>query len=293
MLQLLTLDGKLKDSISFEFRALWFVQAVDIDNDGKYEFLGNGFWGIPAAVLLNSQGKVIWKKYKLALTNPVLTAGDIDGDGIKEVMVPYVRGQYGQGLLVLDAKGNIVKDIKKFMSDYVKAADLNGDGKDEIVYWDEKEKSLIVREGIGEILYRIKPQLDNFKFSITDWVEGSPAHILLVGSEKMQILDIEGKVLATLNIPYSLPSFFQPNGTLLKMNQDNTNPYGYVTLLKGRGGWHRTVLYVNSLSGELLYHEILEEDCNSLLAFNDNIKIKSGSFLVGGRNRVWLYTPLE
>ena len=60
------------------------------------------------------------------------------------------------------------------------------------------------------------------------------------------------------------------------------------SLFKGRGGWHRTVLFLHAPSGELLHHEILKDDYMSVLGL-PAVTGEGWGFWVGGRGEVVEY----
>jgi hypothetical protein len=61
----------------------------------------------------------------------------------------------------------------------------------------------------------------------------------------------------------------------------------FAALYKGRGGWHRSILYVFSSTGELVYKEILGDDFQSIAAVPSN---ENNAILIGGRNEVIRYS---
>jgi hypothetical protein len=284
---LLALNGKLLQSISYKPQYAYYdVRIDDVNNDGKYEYFSRVLWGEPPVVLLDHQGNMLWE-YKTGKKYPHLPppiAIDVNDDRIKEIVIPTINPT------VFDASGNLLKEtnLKGPLGEKVEVADFNGDGRSELLYYSATQ-SFIIQKVNGEVISRFKPTLDNFTFSKTYWVNNSNAHLLLVGSEKMHIINHKGEKVAIFNTPYTSYSYQRPDGMPLLLNKEK-NDYGYISSIKGRGGWHRTVIYVNALSGELLYQEIVEEDCDSLYAFNDTDD-KKGSFLVGCRNCIWLYTP--
>jgi hypothetical protein len=61
----------------------------------------------------------------------------------------------------------------------------------------------------------------------------------------------------------------------------------FAVLVKGRGGWHRTILYVYDGKGDLIYKEILEDDYESITPYK--VADDALAFFVGGRGEVWSY----
>ena len=293
--RIVTLEGTIKDS--FQIPHLYGISAIDFNNDGDYEFLGKG-GGLSSVsvVVLNSSGKVEWK-YSTTLVGPP-KAGDIDGDGIKEIVLPYSRNpillRFGGGLLVFNEKGDYIHKYKSYPSslEHIEIADFNGDGKGEILYWNERKKRFIIQNASGGVTYQFKPFMDECNFAITDWIDTSLVHILLFGEDKMQIVRPDGTPVATLDTPYSYaycnPSF----GKVLKLKINGKSTYRYVSLIVGRGSCHKAVLSINSLSGELLYQEIIWEDCKSLLILSDS-ESENGGFLIGARDCVLKYSYQE
>lgn len=286
---LFTLDGKVKFKTNYEQYNLYDVRATDIDNNGTYEFYSRALWGEPPVVVLDQKGNLIWQ-YKTGKEFPHLpfpVVIDIDGDNIKELIIPTANPY------VFDTKGALKKksSFTLILGEDPEVGDFDGDKVDDFLFYSQSNNEFIIQKVTGEVILETKPQLANFTRSTTMWRDSSLAHILLVGSEKMQIINSKGEIVSTLNTPYTSYSYRTPTGTPLLLDENNKS-YGYVSLIGGRGGWHRTVLYINSSSGELLYQEVIEEDCSSILTLND-MKGKEESFLVGCRNLVWLYTPSE
>lgn len=54
-------------------------------------------------------------------------------------------------------------------------------------------------------------------------------------------------------------------------------------MYKGRGGWHKSLLYVFSGQGHLIYKEVLDGDFPSVAPYGQD------AFLLGGRGKVLLY----
>lgn len=293
--RIVTLEGKIKDS--FPIPHLYGISAIDFNNDGNYEFLGKG-GGLSSVsvVVLNSSGKVEWK-YSTTLVGPP-KAGDIDGDGTKEIVLPYSRNlrllRFGGGLMVFNEQGDYIHKYRGYPSPlkHIEIADFNGDRKGEILYWNKEKKRFIIQNAEGGITYQFKPFMEECNFAITDWVDTSSKHILLVSDDKMQIVKPDGTPVATLDTPYSyaycVPSF----GKVLKLKIDGKSTHRYVSILGGRGSCHKTLLSINSLSGELLYQEIIWEDCYSLLILSDS-ESESAGFLIGARDCVLKYSYQE
>ena len=293
--RIVTLEGKIKDS--FPIPHLYGISAIDFNNDGDYEFLGRGggFSSVSVAVL-NSSGKVEWR-YSTTYVGPP-KAGDIDGDGTKEIVLPYSRNlkllRFGGGLMVFNEEGDYIHKYKGYPSplEHIEIADFNGDGKDEILYWNKTKNRFIIQNAGGGVTYQFKPFMDECNFAITDWVDTSLVHILLFGEDKMQVVQPDGTAVVTLDTPFSYAYCNPSSGNILKLKIDGKIVYRYVSTIVGRGSCHKTVLSINSLSGELLYQEIIWADCPSLLILSDSESEDAG-FLIGARDCVLKYSYQE
>ncbi len=299
--RIVTLEGTIKDSFPIPY--LREISAIDFNNDGDYEFLSEGGVWSSSVVVLNSSGKVEWKysstkwKYLSTLVGAP-KAGDLDGDGTKEIVLPYSRClillHFGGGLMVFNEQGDYIHKYRGYPAplEHIEIADFNGDGKDEILYWNKRKKRFIIQNAGGGITYQFKPFMEECNFAITDWVDTSLVHILLFGEDKMQVVQPDGTAVVTLDTPFSYAYCNPSSGNILKLKIDGKIVYRYVSTIVGRGSCHKTVLSINSLSGELLYQEIIWADCPSLLILSDS-ESENGGFLIGARDCVLKYSYQE
>jgi hypothetical protein len=58
----------------------------------------------------------------------------------------------------------------------------------------------------------------------------------------------------------------------------------FVAVYNGRGGWHKSLVYVFDAEGKPIYKEILDGDFQSVAPYGQ------GAFLLGGRGKILLYS---
>jgi len=113
-------------------------KVADIDNDGKPEIIFGTQTGYVYAI--ENGWRVDWKcKINAPDTYMSPELGDINGDGNYEVIVSSdnIFESNNSGLRIIDKDGNLIAEWKNpeggFPLGEARAADINGDGKDEIL----------------------------------------------------------------------------------------------------------------------------------------------------------------
>jgi hypothetical protein len=94
-----------------------------------------------------------------------------------------------------------------------------------------------------------------------------------VGKNAIWILDTNAKVLAKFAAPNS-GDLGEGRAVLIK--KDNNHKLATIVDF---GTWHRSILYLHDLTGDLLYQEVLPESCptiTELLADKPNSKLLIG-----------------
>lgn len=78
---------------------------------------------------------------------------------------------------------------------------------------------------------------------------------------------------------------YRARGAWVKLKKDQPK---YLAVVAKFGVIDRSLLYVYDEQGKLVYHEILPEDCNAVVAFSSENE-GSEDILVGGERSVWRY----
>ncbi|HEV2663702.1 MAG TPA: hypothetical protein VG324_02265 [Blastocatellia bacterium] len=294
----LTLEGQPVRCISYTLLNLFPVQVVELPKQNDYVFVAGGLWGEPAAVVMDSEGKVKWRydaRFKAIGEPAVIELGASGGQAVAVF-------ERERGLLFFDLDTGKLLSIKQPSAPFrgIEAIDFDGDGRKELLANDTKDR-LITLTSSGEVVMWAESQV--FSFAAT---QSEPSNILIAPDlsnvglvdapnvvarkpGKMVLLDRKLQRVASWDTPYPYPgtSYLrliaaEPLGT---PNQWS----GLVSLFTGAGSWHKTPLFVHSWDGKLLYEEILEDDYLSILPL-PGAEQGTVSFLVGGRGQVWGYT---
>jgi len=295
---LLTLEGQPVRCISYPQHNLYSVQVVELPKQNDYVFVAGGLWGEPAAVVMDSEGKVKWRydaKFR-AMRAPVVI--DLETSGGQAVAVL----EDGRGLLSFDLDTGKLLSIKQLSSTLIdlQAIDFDGDGRKELLANDTKGR-LITLTLSGEVTMWTESQV--FSFAVT---RSEPSNILIAPDlanfrlvdapnvvarkpGKMVLLNRKLQRIASWDTPYPYPetSYLRliAAESLGAPNQGSV----LISLFNGTGSWHKTPLFVHSWDGKSLYEELLEDDYLSILPLPDAER-GTGSFLVGGRGQVWQYS---
>ena len=234
--------------------------------------IGSGLWGEPSAAVLDINGQSKWKKdfgYDAMGKTAVLDDGD----------ERFVVLKKKEELLFLDFEsGEIVR--KGSPNRIIASADFSGDGHYEILV------------GLAETDFAILDGKQNelYKLSVSDayWYEP------VVTSSILPFVVISaGDVLDVYDSKLKHIKKFDAQGAMSPMHVVAATFIGYgpdapfAAVYEGRGGWHRSILYVFSSTGELVYKEILEGNYQSITSVPQSDGM---AFLLGGRNEVLLYS---
>jgi hypothetical protein len=177
-----------------------FMRILDVEDDGLCEFIGVEVLGYGGpVVLLDHRGKITWEADN---TPPALAWGDVDGDGKLEF-----AGNTDDGIALVETDGSIAWQRK--LDDYsglnVEMADVNGDGRVEIVHPRveiEPEQSVhtVGRDAAGEVVYEAEREGTLLSgglftsFRIIPWpTADAEPHILALESRKIVLFDLDGE----------------------------------------------------------------------------------------------------
>jgi hypothetical protein len=234
--------------------------------------IGRGLWGKPSAAVLDLNGQLIWKK-DYGFDGMGKTAVLDDGDE------RFVVVNKKEDLLFLNFEsGEIVR--KGAPNRIIASADFSGDGHHEILVG-LAESDFAILDGKQHELYKI---------SVSDayWYEP------VVTSSILPFVVISaGDVLDVYDSKLMHIKKFDAQGAISPMHVVAATFIGYgpdapfAAVYNGRGGWDRSILYVFSSTGELVYKEILEGSYQSITSASQSDGM---AFLLGGRNEVLLYS---
>jgi outer membrane protein assembly factor BamB len=127
------------------------LRVGDVDGDGRPEVIAFGLLGddstkrLAVRVIDGRDGKLRsgWDSdamHNMGANWTALALADFDGNGTEQICVSYFGPGLiaGKRLVVLDAKGNVrvSRNLSFSVSHDLKAADLNGDGRDELLVFE-------------------------------------------------------------------------------------------------------------------------------------------------------------
>ena len=298
---LLSLEGQPVRCISYLQHNLYSVQVVELPKQNDYVFVAGGIWGEPAAVVMDSEGKVKWgydAKFR-AIGAPAVI--DHRASGGQAVAV-FERER---GLLFFDLATGKLLSIKQPSAPLrgIQAIDFDGDGRKELLANDTKDR-LITLNSSGEVVMWAESQV--FSFAVT---QSEPSNILIAPDiadvrlvdapnvvarkpGKMVLLNRKLQRVASWDTPYPYPGTSYLRLIAAEPLGAPNQGSGLVSLFAGSGGWHKTPLFIHSWDGKLLYTELLEDHYLSILPL-PGAEQDAGSFLVGGRGQVWRYSLPE
>lgn len=230
------------------------VNLIQLNSQGAYGFMNRGAWCSDARIM-DTAGKQIWKYGAGGNGIDDMVSGDIDGDSLPEYAVGF---NGGGGIHLLNSQGKKLWDFPDGNVWHVEMADLNGDGHKYIVH-SNAGGQITVRDKQGKIISKHKPAPYFSHFSLIRWPDAnSPERLLQVGENAIWILDANAKVLAKLSAPNS-GDLGEGKAVLI----EDGNNHKLATIVDYEN-WHRSILYLHDLSGDLLYQEILPESCPAI-----------------------------
>jgi hypothetical protein len=280
-------------------RMLGDVQIIDIEGDGKCEYLARG--SLDGAAVFNHQGKRLWSygaftDEKTSIDN--VAAGDINGDGVSEFIAGWdaieVFDKHGRRAWVQPLEGGLHQ---------IEVVDIDGDRKNEIIH--NHAGGMVIRDGQGKTIKEVEMPFYFSNFHLVTKPGETQPHMLAVHDESVWLVDFNGNVVK---------KFAAPLSKLINPRKPSTNELedlfsGEVSVYKAKGVWvrlkeaqpeflaviaefaaiDRSVLYIYSDEGKLVYHEVLPEQCFSIAVFSQVDERRAQELLIGGSDTVWRY----
>jgi hypothetical protein len=284
------------------------VQAVDLDSDGRTEFILSGLTDGLAVFDLN--GKLLWKYGALELDlgkalnsetkEPMVNsvaAGDMDRDGKAEV---FVLMSY-EGLRAFDSAGNVkwVQPLGEHWSD-LKVVDLTGAGMPSLL---EKDGTKIFFRDVDGNVFQTTEIIDFYgDLTFCSNADGKKPQLLDEHGGKFKVLDINGLKILEGDAPFSEIKLDKassgsgrikeildhPKAAWVKLRSDQPK---YLAVTGQFIGLERSLFYLYDAKGNLIYEELLPGETSSIAALPGQDGIES--ILVGGEKTVWRYNMAE
>ncbi len=235
--------------------------------------VGSGLWGNPSAASVNMDGSLNWR-YDGGY-DAMGRARYVD-DGDKRLVV---LGNEWNPLLFLDfATGDTVRQSDP--AKIIASADFTGDGRLEILLG-VGETDFVLFDGGGTELAELSVSTDYWYEPVLTSAGG----LFLVLSAG-NVLDVHDSQLGHVRRFDALGADSPLHVEAAAFGRAGPDA-PFAALFKGRGGWHRSVLYLFAASGDLVYKEIFDGDFQSIYPLEE---AEGTTFLVGGRGEVWKYS---
>lgn len=270
------------------------IQIVDIDGDGGYEFLGRG--SLDGAALFDLQGRRLWSypqsdKERISLEN--VTVGDLNDDRQAEFIVS------SNGIEAFDRFGKqLWRRPAENGPSQIEVVDTDGSGKKKIV---SIGFELEIRDESGNKIKSVETPAGYVgNFSLCTMPNKKVPIILAVKDGYFWLIDFDGNAVARFDAPLSdfpdvvektprgefRTSAYKAKGVWVKLVKDQPE---YLAAVAEFVALDRSVLYVYTASGKLVYQEVLPEECASIAVLPPENESGSEEFLVGGSRTVWRY----
>ncbi|MCB9767358.1 MAG: hypothetical protein H6752_04120 [Candidatus Omnitrophica bacterium] len=246
------------------------VTLTDLEVDGSYEFLVRGSWDSPVKVL-DADGKERWN-YTGTFGIDDAAAGDIDGDGDREVVVG-MNG--GGGVHLLDSDGSVLwtqPDGNVWQVDFVSSN--SGEGLD--IVHSNAAGQITIRNASGSVVLQSSPGAYFSDFNKIEWfgLEGDD-QLLLAEDDKIWVFDLGGKVLATWDAPLA-GTLGEVAGVLIQFTGQEAKHFA---CLVNFSSWGRSILYLFDADGKLLYQEVLAQPSHAIMEKDGDLLVGTGGAL--------------
>ena len=233
----------------------WDVAALDLEGDGRLEYLSRGGNWHPVG-LLAGDGGILWRAATGWGANR-LAAGDVDGDGATDFVLA-MNG--GGGLHRLDAKGEKLWSVDGANLWDAAIVGPTAGAPGPIVHTNAGGE-LVWRSASGERIAAARPSPYVTQFSVVRWPEAdSPPRIAYFGEGSLFVVDAAGA--RVLSVDLGLPA----RNAELATATFRPEPDGplWLASLADYPVFGRSALSLVDKTGDLVYQRILPRTCTTL-----------------------------
>jgi hypothetical protein len=257
------------------------IDVVDVDGDLVNEFLIRNDL-LNGAELIGHDGKSIWKYDESDKKHSFLddmTAGDIDGDGKAEYVAAYLNGK---GLVLLDHSLKEIWSKPEIHAHTVEMVDTDGSGKMKILYSDHV-RHLSLRDASGNVISDGETDHSIYHLSLVRWPSKKDRqYVVDFSDDVIWLMDFNGKTVKAFKAPL-VQNLYRMHAVAVKLKPNEPQYLAAIAGFKDR-----SVLYVYSSTGDMVYQEVLPADYESIVAY-PVYNTGQESILLGGRDEVLQY----
>ncbi|HKP69995.1 MAG TPA: hypothetical protein VJV05_11975, partial [Pyrinomonadaceae bacterium] len=264
--------GKTPAESDKEYEELVYVMqgAVgDLDGDGVSEYIvAKKNDGIRA---FDQSGKELWF-YADDFPSKPLDVFDLDGDGRNEVIIV--------GKAVLDGKGKLIRESAKSHLDKAYVFSERRDRVYDIAFADTDDGRLIYELENGEELFSAEAPLSYIKLSPAETVTTFSTPIP-DGNPEDNMASAPGAYSSS----HDSENVAFPRAKLVTLRKGEPK---YLAVIASFIGIPRSNFYVYDSKGNLVYHELLPEDAETIAV----LPAEGGpeAILIGGKDTIWKYS---
>jgi hypothetical protein len=254
------------------------VNFVDLEHDGKPEFMNSGSWYFNS-YLLNQDGKLLWEINDEDGTDD-MAAGDLNNDGKYE----FVVGLNGSGGLSLyNDKGSRLWNVKNTGNIWqVGIVDINNDKNLEIIHSDAGGDLSIVDKN-GKTIRKIEPAEYLGFFFIYNPEHSTDHYIIQPSIDSFKLLDFKCKIIKTYDAK-DCNDFCDIYAKSLSFGKDS----GSLIALLSYPKFDRSKLLIYDSQGNIKYEEVYAETFYSICTYAKSDE--NTTVLLGGKEKI---TQLE
>ena len=241
-------------------------------------YLCRGAWTVPV-ILFSPEGKTLLSYEGGAGGVDDATIGRFHG--ADRIIVGF-NGT--GGVRMLDAAGKEIWQQKDGNVWHVETVKSNETGDTEILHSNARGE-ITIRDASGNMLEHHPAEVYVAQFSLTAWGnEPSRNKLLLPGEGSIFVVDMKGKTQAKLSAPNSESIQARAKGTPVRLKAGSLS---YASILRYEF-WEKSVLYVHDSTGQLMYEEVMSQDCGDVRS----VPGKKGTedLLVGCNNNLQKYS---